>query len=142
MSFIVLALLLLGPILVLIGSIWGLVLAFSDHVLWGLAYLLVPFASLAFLIVRWGRKSVRQSFWLSLWGIGMIVLGSLLAALLGKKLPFSYPSGFSEDLSQLLNVAPSETLPEASPEILSEASVKQHSAVLELSGIFSPQNGA
>ncbi|MFQ3615903.1 MAG: hypothetical protein SNJ57_05185 [Cyanobacteriota bacterium] len=136
MQFIVLALLFLGAILSIVGGLWGLVLAFSDHFLWGLAYLLVPFASLAFFIMRWGRKSVRQAFWLWLSGFGMVMLSLFLSALIGQGLPFPASSGLGEDPS-LPDVAPSESFAEASPE----ASVEQHSALLEPSSVLSPQNG-
>lgn len=145
MPFIVLALLFLGAILSIVGGFWGLVLAFSDHFLWGLAYLLVPFASLVFFIMRWGRKSVRQAFWLWLSGFGMVMLGLLLSALVGRSLPSSTSSGFGEDLSQLPEVAIPEGFPEASSESLleasPEASKEQHSAFLKPSSGLSPQNG-
>lgn len=129
MPFIVLALLFLGAILSIVGGLWGLVLAFSDHFLWGLAYLLVPFASLAFFIMRWGRKSVRQAFWLWLSGFGMVLLSLLLSALIGQSLPSQASLGFGDDRSQL----PEGTAPEAPTE--------QSSAALEPSSILSPQNG-
>lgn len=100
MSLVVLALLLIGFLLSLIGGIWGLVLAFSDHVLWGLAYLLVPFASLAFFIMRWGRKSVRQAFWLWLSGLGAVLLGLLLSALIGQNVPLPASSMLNEEVPQ------------------------------------------
>ncbi|QKD84442.1 hypothetical protein HPC62_21650 [Thermoleptolyngbya sichuanensis A183] len=129
MPFIILALLFLGAILSIVGGLWGLVLAFSDHFLWGLAYLLVPFASLAFFIMRWGRKSVRQAFWLWLSGFGMVLLSLLLSALIGQSLPSPTSSGFGDDLSQL----PEGTVP--------EAATGQPSAALEPSGVLRPQNG-
>lgn len=101
MSFIALALLFLGAILSIIGGFWGLILAFGDHFLWGLAYLLVPFASLAFFILRWGRKSVRQAFWLWLSGLGMALLGSLLSVLIGRNLPLPASSMLHEEALQL-----------------------------------------
>ncbi|GAB4150522.1 MAG: hypothetical protein Fur0046_29540 [Cyanobacteria bacterium J069] len=118
MALVVLALLFIGALLSIIGGIWGLVLAFSDHVLWGLAYLLVPFASLAFFIMRWGRKSVQQAFWLWLSGFGMVLLSLLLSALIGQSLPSSAGSGFDEDFSRL----PDTTTPEAPAKPLSAAS--------------------
>jgi hypothetical protein len=128
MPFVILALLFLGAILIIVGGFWGLMLAFSDHFLWGLAYLLVPFASLAFFIMRWGRKSVRQAFWLWLSGFGLAMLGLLLGVVFGQS--FSTTSlGFGEDLSQLPQVV--------APEALTE----QPSAALEPSSVLSPQNG-
>ena len=43
----------LGLIIGLIGGIWLLVLAFKESVLWGLCCLLVPFASIVFIIMHW-----------------------------------------------------------------------------------------
>lgn len=128
MPFVILALISIGAILGLIGGLWGLVLAFSDHVLWGVAYLLVPFASLAFFIMRWGRKSVRQAFWLWLSGFGLAMLGLLLSVVFGQSFSTT-SSGFGEDLSQLPQVA--------APEVPTE----QPAAALEPSSVLSPQNG-
>lgn len=41
-----------GGILALVTGIWLLILAFREHVLWGLAYLFVPFAALVFVIMH------------------------------------------------------------------------------------------
>ena len=75
---IALILILLGFLLSLIGGIWGLVLAFQDSALWGVLYLLVPFASLVFVIKKWGNPAVKKSFLLSLLGAGLAVLGTVL----------------------------------------------------------------
>lgn len=44
----------------LIGSIIIMVQAFSESILWGLAYLFIPFASLAFVITHW--QTTRKPF--------------------------------------------------------------------------------
>ena len=81
---IALILILLGFLLSLIGGIWGLVLAFQDSVLWGVLYLLVPFASLVFVIKKWGNPAVKKSFFLGLLGVAIAIFGAFLG---GRMIP-------------------------------------------------------
>jgi len=77
------ALFVLGLILSFVGWIWGLVQAFNEETVWGVLYLLVPFASLVFYIKKWQNKKIRKTFWIGLTGWGMILLGSLVTAIFG-----------------------------------------------------------
>ncbi len=45
----------IGSILALIGGIWFWIAAFKENVLWGLACVLIPFASLIFLILHFDK---------------------------------------------------------------------------------------
>lgn len=75
---IAIVLILLGFLLSLIGGIWGIVLAFQDSTTWGLLYLFVPFASLVFIIKKWGNPAVKKSFFLGLLGVAIAMLGAFL----------------------------------------------------------------
>jgi len=60
---------LLALVVLGIGGIWTLFLAFSRSILWGLAVLLVPFASLFFLIAAW--DDAKRPFFLKLFAGGL-----------------------------------------------------------------------
>lgn len=77
-------LILLGFLLSLIGGIWGIVLAFQDSTIWGLLYLFVPFASLVFIIKKWGNPAVKKSFFLGLLEAAIAILGAFLG---GRMIP-------------------------------------------------------
>lgn len=75
---------LLGLLLMTISGIWGLILAFQESVVWGLLYLFIPFAALIFLIQKWSKQAVRNSFFL--WLIGLLVTaGGSFASVLGRQ---------------------------------------------------------
>lgn len=90
----ILSLLILGlGILAMMGSgIWGLFLAFQESSTWGLLYLFVPFAALAFTITKWSNKSVRRSFFLSLGGFGAVILSAIIPMLFA-----STPANYAGD---------------------------------------------
>ena len=78
MGAIALLLLLIG---VLVMGIAGLVLltkAFQASILWGLAYLLVPFAALFFVIVYW--HDTKKAFFYLLGGFALLMVGVLLGS--------------------------------------------------------------
>lgn len=66
----------IGGIAALIGGIMLLVAAFRVSVWWGVAYLLVPFASLVFLFKHW--EEARQGFWINLLG-ALILCGAVFS---------------------------------------------------------------
>jgi len=69
-----------GLLLSLVGGVIGIAQSFSESIVWGLLYLFVPFASLVFLIKFWGeREWVRKSFFMSLGGMALVIVGSLIA---------------------------------------------------------------
>ncbi len=77
-------------ILAMMGSgVWSLVLAFQESSTWGLLYLFVPFAALAFTVMKWSNKSVRRSFFLSLGGFGAVIL-SVIIQMLFVPIPANY----------------------------------------------------
>ena len=59
----------LGGVLALVGGIWFIVAAFMTGILWGLLVLLVPFASIIWLITHWEEGKAP---------FGLIVLGIVL----------------------------------------------------------------
>ncbi len=71
-------LLFLGSLLVVVGGVWGAVLAFMDHIGWGFAYIFVPFASLVFVIRKWHKKPVRQSFFLIISGFLVTIVSTVI----------------------------------------------------------------
>ncbi len=81
MSSLLILLFLLGLVLSLSGGIIGIVQSFQESVTWGLLYLFVPFASLIFVIKFWSRKWVRNSLFLSLGGVLMFVIGTLMSSM-------------------------------------------------------------
>lgn len=76
MEMVGLALVVVGAIVAVVGSIWFLVVACSESILWGLGCFFVPFVSLIFLVMHWNKAA--KPFLLNLGGIVLIVLGSIL----------------------------------------------------------------
>ncbi len=62
----------------LVGSIWLLVTAFQESILWGLGTLLVPFVGIIFVIMHW--DAAKKPF--LIWAAGFVpyVIGMILAA--------------------------------------------------------------
>jgi hypothetical protein len=71
----------LGFLLSLVGSIWGLVQAFQEDVVWGLLYLIVPLAGFVFYAKKWGNLKIRKTFLIQCAGLFMFVLGSITTAI-------------------------------------------------------------
>lgn len=71
----ILVLLAIGALLSFVANIWLLVQAFRVSLLWGLAYLFLPFAGLVFLVVHW--QEARRPFLVGL--AGMLVMGAGVA---------------------------------------------------------------
>lgn len=69
------ALLLLGGVAAVVGSLMLVVAAFRTGVLWGLACLLIPFAALVYLVLHWDEA--RTGFLLNLAGLAVAALGLL-----------------------------------------------------------------
>ena len=65
-----------GVFVILIGSIWFLIAAFKESVLWGLACLFIPLVSLFFLVIHF--KEAAPPFLVQLIGVGLIVASSAL----------------------------------------------------------------
>lgn len=66
-----------GILLLVVGNLWFVVRAFQESILWGLGCLLLPFVSLGFLILHWGRA--KDPFFLALYGLGAVFLVALIA---------------------------------------------------------------
>ncbi|AKS41148.1 hypothetical protein WM2015_767 [Wenzhouxiangella marina] len=66
-----------GGLLLLVAAIWFLVVAFQEHILWGLGCLLLPFVSLVFLVMHWDKAGRPFLYQLAGWAI--LLLGSFLA---------------------------------------------------------------
>ena len=71
------ALVLVGLVLVLIGALSFLFAAFRESLLWGLGVLFIPPLALVFLIVHW--RVAKHGFFIKLWGLALLVLGSGLS---------------------------------------------------------------
>jgi hypothetical protein len=67
------ALALLGIVIIGIGAIWMLIVAFQESVLWGLGCLIVPFVSLVFLVMFWSRA--KNPFFVQLAGVVIMAIG-------------------------------------------------------------------
>lgn len=56
----------LGVVLSIVGNIWGLIQAFREEYLWGVLYLLVPFAGFFFYMKYWSNTRIRKTFFMQL----------------------------------------------------------------------------
>ncbi|MBY0549317.1 MAG: hypothetical protein K2W95_18725 [Candidatus Obscuribacterales bacterium] len=88
-----------GALLLLGSGIWLIVLAFQKHILWGLAYLFVPFASLVFVCMNWNRAAAP--FLISLLAVGLYVGGAFANPEFMKK--------FQEGMESARSTAATET---------------------------------
>jgi hypothetical protein len=98
---------LLGFVLSFAGSIWGLVQAFQEDVVWGVLYLLVPFAGFVFYAKKWGNLKIRKTFLIQCAGLFMFLLGSITTAIFppapspnvdpgsNEQSPSAFPSDFN-----------------------------------------------
>ena len=68
----------LGALAMLAGGVWILIRAFQESVLWGLACLFVPGASVVFFVMHWQDTKIAGGLWLG--GAALIVLGSAISA--------------------------------------------------------------
>ena len=97
----------LGFLLSIVGSIWGLVQAFQEDVVWGVLYLLVPFAGFVFYAKKWGNLKIRKTFLIQCAGLFMFLLGSITTAIFpprpspnvdpgsNEQSPSAFPSDFN-----------------------------------------------
>lgn len=58
----------------------GLVQAFQEDVVWGVLYLVVPFAFLVFYAKKWSNLKIRKAFLIQLGGWLMFLLGSIITS--------------------------------------------------------------
>ncbi|MEG3879705.1 tetratricopeptide repeat protein [Microcoleus sp. herbarium7] len=101
----------LGFLLAIVGSIWGLVQAFQEDVVWGLLYWFIPFASLVFYIKNWSNLKIRKTFLIQLAAFPMFLLSGLIAVI-------SYGAEFSklaESGTITVNQGSSEQSPSSFP---------------------------
>ena len=68
----------LGFLLAIVGSIWGLVQAFQEDVVWGLLYWFIPFASFVFYIKKWSNKKIRKTLFIQLAAWPMFLLSGII----------------------------------------------------------------
>jgi hypothetical protein len=102
----------LGMLLMTIAGIWGLVLAFQDSVVWGVLYLLVPFAALVFIIKKWSKKAVRNSFFLGIGGLVTMILGGFVGAMGGQSAANRFASEFERaEFESQFETIPPDALP-------------------------------
>lgn len=71
MSMILLLVLIVGVVLSFVAGLWFLVVSFRQSIVWGLACLFVPFASIVFLIMHW--QEAKKPFLLSLLGAVLLI---------------------------------------------------------------------
>ncbi|PSB06248.1 hypothetical protein C7B69_24410 [filamentous cyanobacterium Phorm 46] len=108
----------LGFILSLVGGIWGLVQAFQEDIVWGLLYLIVPFAFLVFYAKKWSNLKIRKTFLIQCAGLFMFLLGSITTAIFppasspnvdpgsNQQSPSAFPSDFNTSPSPKQSPAP------------------------------------
>ncbi|MEO9128276.1 MAG: hypothetical protein ABI262_26850 [Microcoleus sp.] len=107
----------LGLVLSLVGSIWGLVQAFQEDVVWGVLYLLVPGAAFVFYAKKWGNLKIRKAFLINCAGAFMIVLGTITTAIFSPAPSPNVDPGSNEQSPSASPVDPgsNEQSPSASP---------------------------
>jgi len=66
-----------GLVVSAVGTLWFLLTAFRESILWGLACLLLPFVSAIFLIVHW--REAGKPFLVSLAGGFICLIGMSMA---------------------------------------------------------------
>lgn len=76
MFLIGISLFILGLLLAIVGGIWGLLQAFSESTLWGVAYLFIPWAFVIFYMTKWSHIKIRKNFIFIIVGLILSVLGS------------------------------------------------------------------
>jgi hypothetical protein len=108
----------LGLVLSLVGSIWGLVQAFQEDVVWGVLYLIVPLAGFVFYAKKWGNLKIRKTFLIQCAGLFMFLLGSITTAIFppapspnvdpgsNEQSPSTFPSDFNTSPSPNQSPAP------------------------------------
>ena len=114
----------LGFLLSLVGSIWGLVQAFQEDIVWGLLYIFVPFAGYVFYAKKWSNLKIRKTFLIQCAGLFMFLLGSITTAIFppapdvqpgsSEQSPSAFPSDFNTSPSPKLSPAP-KPKPKPSP---------------------------
>jgi hypothetical protein len=80
-GIVVLVLVGIGWLIAAVGGIWMMVNAFKTSLLWGLAYLFIPFASLIWMIKYWA--DAKKPFLVSLAGCAVVFLGMGVGMVLG-----------------------------------------------------------
>jgi len=87
MAAIALILSLGGTVLLFVGAIWGLIQAFREDVVWGVLFLIVPFASYVFYAKKWQNPKIRKTFLMQLASVPLIALGALIASMSPQSTP-------------------------------------------------------
>ena len=97
----------LGVVLSIVGNIWGLIQAFREEYLWGVLYLLVPFAGFFFYMKYWSNTRIRKTFFMQLvvWPIYLFT---------GFQFVSNLASSFAQGLS-MLQPGSSEQSPSSFP---------------------------
>lgn len=102
----------LGMLLMTIAGIWGIILAFQESAVWGLLYLLVPFAALVFVFKKWSKQAVRNSFFLGIGGLVTMILGGFVGAIGGQSVANRFASEFeSAEFESQFETIPPDALP-------------------------------
>ncbi len=147
MPYIPILFFIMGLVLSSVGGIWGLVQAFQEDTIWGVLYLLVPFASLVFYIKKWSNKKIRKTFLISLSSWPIFLLSGITTSAMyagdfaklaqsgtitvnegsSEQSASSFPSDFSTSSSPNQEQSPaskqspsSESFPQLSPAPISE----------------------
>lgn len=107
MEMVSLGLMGVGCLISVVCGIWLLVIAFTTHILWGLAYLFVPFAGLVFVIMHWSKAA--KPFLINMLGVGLLVGGVAMSPDMQKAL-----QQVGTESNQA--VPASSTTPEAAPQ--------------------------
>ncbi len=72
-----------GAIIGFVGGIMLLIVAFKEHILWGLGSLFIPFVGLVFVIMHW--PVAKKPFLITLCAIPFYIVGALIAGMGGQQ---------------------------------------------------------
>lgn len=126
MPILFIALLGLGFLTMFVGAIMTLVAAFQRSLLWGFAYLFVPFVSLAFLIVHWAEA--KKGFFVGLAGMAIFIVPIVSSS--------EMRQGFVQDL--LARAGQASTTP-GKPDLTGQIAILR-SNIEQLEGQFTQTN--
>ena len=104
---------LIGGLMSLVGTIKVILAAFRLSILWGLAYLFLPFASLIFWIRHW--PEAREGVILSFKGLGIALIAGLGFFIAFPMLPKNAQANFVKSISRSKNTAHVASSPESLP---------------------------
>jgi hypothetical protein len=70
-----------GYLVLVVGGLWMVIVAFQESVLWGIGCMVLPFLGLVFLFMYW--QQAKRPFFLQLAGMALVLVGIVLGGTSG-----------------------------------------------------------